>query len=402
VNRWTRRPRARGILTALALAVGTVLGAGVLIAGGILVREGAVRDFAEATDLVAYPVQAGLRVPSVIAFAPGGEMIVAETAGTISVFENGEQDARRVAVSTVPDVGQVRKSGLLGLVLDRDFASNRYLYACAARHREEGRPRVNQLLRLTADDAWNITVDAVLAELGRARPDRNGCAVGVDPAGDVWVGVGDARDPRAVFDDQSILGKVLRIPADLARGPEPLGEVDVRSRIVATGVRDPRTLALAADGALHVADGGPEGADDIDELVLEADYGWPCAVGTEPEPAPPRSGAMWELRCSEREEARRTPEWSTPAGARTGIGGMVFLAGERWGPWDGALIIGAGARGELLLLERTDEGFVESEALFGRSSWRPGAMTLGPDGSLFVAVTTGGSNAQIMRIAPSD
>jgi aldose sugar dehydrogenase len=402
VSRWIERPRARGILTALALAVGTVLGAGVLIAGGILVREGAVRDFAEATDLVAYPVQAGLLVPTAIAFAPSGELIVAEPKGTISVFENGEQDARRVAVSTVPDVEQVRKSGLLGLVLDRDFASNRYLYACAARRSEEGQPRVNQLLRLTADDDWNITVDLVLADLSRARPDRNGCAVGVDPSGDLWVGVGDARDPRAVFDDLSPLGKVIRIPADLARNPEPLAEGDVRSRIVATGVRDPRTLALAPDGTLHVADGGPEGADDIDELALDSDYGWPCVVGTDPVDPPPRSGAMWELRCREREDARRIPEWSTPTGARTGVAGMVFLAGERWGTWDGALMVGAGARGELLLLERTDDGFAESEALFGRSSWRPGTMTLGPDGSLFVAITTGGSNAQIMRIAPSD
>ena len=402
MNRWTERPRTRGILTALALAVGTLLGAGVLIAGGILVREGAVRDFAEGTDLVAYPVQAGLREPSAIAFAPSGELIVAEPDGTISVFESGDQDARRVAVSTVPDVQRVRRAGLLGLVLDRDFSSNRHVYACAARNREDGGPRVNQLLRLTADDAWNITVDVILAELSRARPDRNGCALGIDPAGDLWVGVGDAREPRAVFDDQSLLGKVLHIPADVARGPEPLAELDVRARIVATGVRDPRTLAPATDGMLHVADGGPQGADDIDELVLEADYGWPCVVGTDPAAAPPRSGATWERRCSDREETRRIPEWSTTAGARTGIGGMVFLAGERWGPWDGALMVGAGARGELLLLEPTDDGFVETEALFGRWSWRPGAMTLGPDDSLFVAVTTGGSNARIMRIAPSD
>jgi glucose/arabinose dehydrogenase len=400
---WVTRPGVRQALTVLALVVGSVLGAGILIAGGILVREGAVYDTAGGMDIVAYPVQDGLRQPADIAFAPSGEMIVALAGGEIEVFESGDADARSLAVSELQGV-RPNGPGLLGLALDRDFATNRLLYACASIDLGDGPPR-NQLLRLTAAADWEMTVDAAIVDLAPSRPDRNGCAVAVDGAGNVVVGVGDARNPRAVFSGRSLLGKILQIPPDIARSvAEPLDESEARHHIVAGGVRDPRAIVPGPAGdPLYVADGGPFGIDEVNELVIDADYGWPCVAANERVRPPPASGATWDRRCGESEATRRPPEWSaTPSARRIGIEGLAFLSAERWGPWDGAAMLSAAAAGELLLLEPTEAGFVDSEALFDRWSWRPGPMVLGPEGDLFVSVQTGTVNAKIMRIAPSD
>jgi glucose/arabinose dehydrogenase len=399
---WAAQPGVRRALTVIALVVGSALGAGVLLAGGILVREGAVYDVAGGTDLVAYPVQGGLHEPSAIAFAPSGEMIVAQADGTIDVFASADADARRLAATQLPDVSARGSSGLLGLALDRDFATNRHLYACATRDPGDGQSRA-QLVRLTAASSWEVTIDTVVLDLSRARPDRNGCGVAVDAAGNVIVGVGDARDPRKVFLGHSLLGKVLQIPAETARSVlEPLPEPEARQHIMATGFRDPRVIEPEPEGdPLYVADGGPFGIDEVNRLVPDGDYGWPCVAANEPSSAPPSSGATWERRCREAEATRLAPDWSAPAVRRIGIAGFAFLTGERWGPWDGAMMVSAGAARTLLLLEPAESGFVETEALFERSPWRPGPMAVGPEGEVFVAVTTG-RTASILRVAPSD
>ena len=403
MTEWAARPGVRRALTVLALVIGSVLGAGVLVAGGILVREGAVHDVVDGTGLVAYPVQDELRETGAIAFAPNGELIVAQLDGTIDVFESGDAGAQRLATSTLSGVRQNGASGLLGLALDRDFATNRHLYACASRD-VDGQPRTNQLLRLTAAADWAITVDVVIADLARAQPDRNGCGVAVDAAGNVIVGVGDARDPRTVFSPRhTLLGKVLQIPVDSARSVvEPLRERKARRYIVATGLRDPRVIVPGPGGdPLYLADGGPDGIDEVDELILDADYGWPCLAALEPSDAPQASGETWQRRCAETQATRRPPDWSTAADRRIGIEGLAFLSAERFGSWDGALMLSAASAGELVLLEPSGDGFVEVDALFDRWSWRPGPMAVGPEGDLFVAVTTGGPR-QIMRIGPSD
>jgi aldose sugar dehydrogenase len=403
---WMTRPRWRGVLTAAALGVGSILGAGVLIAGGILVREGTIRDFGPGVELIAYPVQGGQRGASAIAFAPDGEMIVALAGGRIRVFESGEEEAAELAVSTLQGSGSSDEPGIFGLAVDRAFADNRYVYVCAARTTEGAAEATNQLVRMVADDAWKLSVDVVLAELTPTAPDRNGCAVGIDADGNLWVGMGDARRPGIVLQPESLFGRVLRIPSDVARGsPEaPLDSDELLGYVVATGVRNPRSIALAdQDGALYLADGGPgSDGDEINELDTPADFGWPCLLGTEPWESPRQDGAEWEQECAELAESQQLPAWSTPAGSRTGIGGMSVLQGAGWEPWDGWLMLSAAGGGELLLLEPTEDGFVERDGLFDRWGWRPGAMTRGPNDDLYVAVTTGGASARIMRIEPTD
>jgi glucose/arabinose dehydrogenase len=66
----------------------------------------------------------GLDDPTSFRFAPNGDIYIGEQAGAIKVFRNG-------SVITLGSVSAVNdhEKGLLGIELDKNFATNHYLYA---------------------------------------------------------------------------------------------------------------------------------------------------------------------------------------------------------------------------------------------------------------------------------
>jgi glucose/arabinose dehydrogenase len=71
-------------------------------------------------------VVGNLRVPWSIVWAPDGRMIFTERAGQVRVFENSK--LRPEPLFSVPDVEPSGESGLMGLALHPQFASNHLLY----------------------------------------------------------------------------------------------------------------------------------------------------------------------------------------------------------------------------------------------------------------------------------
>src|SRR2546421_2714199 len=71
-------------------------------------------------------VATGLRVPWDIAFMPGGDALITERPGRVRLLRaNGTLQPVPVASISVVSGGE---NGLLGLVLDPDFARNRLVY----------------------------------------------------------------------------------------------------------------------------------------------------------------------------------------------------------------------------------------------------------------------------------
>ncbi|HYO92617.1 MAG TPA: PQQ-dependent sugar dehydrogenase, partial [Pyrinomonadaceae bacterium] len=81
-------------------------------------------------------VVSGLEVPWSIAFAPDGRMFITERPGRVRVFETGKLRPQPVAV--IEDVRSASESGLMGLVLHPQFATNRLLYLSYAYAGEGG------------------------------------------------------------------------------------------------------------------------------------------------------------------------------------------------------------------------------------------------------------------------
>jgi aldose sugar dehydrogenase len=386
----------RSIATALALALGTALGASVLLAGGVLIRPGEVRDRAGEISLSAYPVQSGVN-PTAMLVAPDGELVVAERSGLIRVFASGDADAALIASLQIPDVRESPRAGLLGLVLDPNFATNRNMYACVSRDPDGTGPEAwqNQLVTLTANADWQMEVsETIVRRLSLAAIERNGCGIAMDAERTIWVALGDSGNALRSLDPGSKLGKVLRIPAPAGGGDfEPIPSDELPDLVVATGLRDP--VLLASDGRgtpAYLLDGGPRELDEVNALMEGSDYGWPCMVGTEPIPVP------LDGRCPQ-EPAGVAPLWWPADGSRTPLGGLVALAGSEWGEWQGALLVSFPKSKDLRILTRSGDTFETAETLFESAGWRTGPLARGPEGEVYVSV---GHRAgrQIVRIDP--
>src|SRR5947209_7177970 len=71
-------------------------------------------------------VAENLQVPWSIVFVPDGRVFVTERVGRVRVIENGK--LRPEPLATIPDVEPSGESGLMGLALHPQFASNHLLY----------------------------------------------------------------------------------------------------------------------------------------------------------------------------------------------------------------------------------------------------------------------------------
>jgi glucose/arabinose dehydrogenase len=84
--------------------------------------------------------------------------------------------------------------------------------------------------------------------------------------------------------------------------------------------------------------------------------------------------------------------------------GSAFVAGAPWRQWDGALIVACLRTTQLLVLNLDAVGNVISQVtreLPGYEGFRLRSAVQGPDGSLYVTTSNGGSNDRILRVTPS-
>ena len=79
-----------------------------------------------AAELSTQPVATGLEHPWALAFLPDGRYLVTERPGRMRTVEAGGR--LNAPLKGLPAIAAAGQGGLLDLVLDSDFASNRQLY----------------------------------------------------------------------------------------------------------------------------------------------------------------------------------------------------------------------------------------------------------------------------------
>lgn len=199
----------------------------------------------------------------------------------------------------------------------------------------------------------------------------------------------------------SIYGKVLRIAVD---GSIPadnpfVGRKGARPEIWTYGHRDPLGLAIdPRSGRIVASEHGPQGGDELNEILPGRNYGWPDSTyGTEyggsPLPmAPVRAGTQAPLQI-----------WS-PGIAPTGI---AFYTGTALPGWTNNLFVTSARRGQIngtgaivrvVLNDRLQE--MRQEILLDGLHQRFKDVEQGPDGRLYVV--TDEDDAIVVRIGPDD
>ena len=302
-------------------------------------------------------VARGLEIPWDIAFLPRGGALVTERPGRVRLLTR-DWRLRRRPIARV-HVSLVGEGGLLGIVLDPAFAANHFVYlyyATGTGMRLERRRWTGRRLAYRASLIDGIRA-GYIHDSGRIEfgPDRR-----------LYVSTGDSGEGSLAQDPTSLNGKMLALTPDQYRGP---GHAE--PQLVASGLRNsqgfdwlPGTHRMLANDHGPTGFDGPEGYDEVNEIVPGGNYGWPEAIGND-------TGGGRFIAPLDLYVAPIAPSGAT----------FVSRRGSRW---TGDYILAA-LRGEQLrrLVLRGDR-VVRDEAVLTRRYGRLRTVVEGPRGCLYV------------------
>ena len=332
----------------------------------------------------------GLSIPWDIAFTPDGTMLFTQRAGVLS---------SRLADGTVQTIGAdfgdlfaSGETGLMGIVVDPAFVSNRRFYTCQGHTGPE-----IQVIAWTLNAAYTQATrvaDPLVGGMPASSDRHGGCRLRFGPEGYLWIATGDAASGTLPQDLTSLGGKVLRVDASTGAGAptNPFAP----SRVYTYGHRNVQGLALRpGTSQMWSVEHGPSLDDEINLLAAGRNYGW------NPVPGYNESVPMTDLvEYPDAVEAK----WSSGSPTLATSGG-IFLEGDQWGVWEGRLAVATLADSKLRLFEFTPDGAFVSQVVVAELNGVFGRLRtpmLGPDGALYVTTSNGGGVDRILRIAEAD
>lgn len=387
---------ARGVGTAagIALSASLLLGAA---AQAMVVSEGeveAVEDFGTST------VVSGLEHPWGMAWLPDGSILVTERPGRLRLIRDGALVEEGIA--GVPEVLDAGQGGLLDIAVHPDFAGNNLIYLTYA----VGTPEANhtRIARAVLQDGA-LTGLEVIFEVEEAKPDTQhfGARLLWLPDGTLLASIGDGGNPPVELEGElirlrsqevsSAFGKILRlnddgtVPAD---NPFVDGE-GVAPYVWSYGHRNIQGMALdPASGALWVNEHGALAGDELNLIEPGANYGWPAATHSRD-----YAGA------TEISPHTSLPGMTDPALVwmdTQAPSGLAVYSGEIFPDWQGRLLSGGLATGEIRLIGLDESNAVQEELSIPIGA-RVRDVRQGPDG--YVYVLTDERDGGLLRIEPT-
>ena len=352
-------------------------------------------------------VASGLQHPWAVAFLPNGRFLVTERSGQLRVIEPDGRIGK--PVEGLPGVAVGGQGGLLDLILDADFASNRTLYFCFSEPSPNNNGNSTALARatLSADHARLDNVKVIFSQKPKFVSSLHfGCRMvesrlpGLNgkPDGKLFLALGE-RYSRAP-DAQTLNnhhGKIIRINKDGSVPPDNpfVARAGASPEIWSYGHRNPQGATLAPDGSFWMHEHGPQGGDEINLPKAGANYGWPVITYGENY----GGGKIGEGLTAKAGMEQPLHHW-TPSIAPSG---MAFLTSDRYGKaWQGNLFVGSLKFAYLNRIELSapNNGKVLRESkLISEEGARIRDVRQGPDGLLYVL--TDSSNGKLMRLLPS-
>ena len=338
------------------------------------------------------PVASGLDHPWAVAFIEGGRFLVTERPGRMRVVEADGKIGP--ALGGVPPVAVGGQGGLLDVVLDSGFASNRTLYFCFSEPGNGGNSTALARARLAPDRSRLEDVRVIFSQRPKVASQMHfGCRIVEARDGTLFMTMGDrySRMQDAQRLDNHI-GKVVRLTKDGAPAPgNPFaGRAGALPEIWSYGHRNAQGAALAPDGRFWMHEHGPQGGDELNLPEPGRNYGWPVITYGEN-----YGGGKIGEGITAREGMEQPLHYWVPSIAPSG---MAFLAGDRYGEgWKGNLFLGSLKFGYLARLELAD-GKVQREHRLFQGVGRVRDVRQGPDGLLYLL--TDSSDGKLLRVVP--
>ena len=217
--------------------------------------------------------------PWSLAFLSDGSFLVTEKHGGVRIIRS-DGSATEGLSGGPENVLQKEDSGLLDIVLDPDFATNRTIYIAFAEGTEEANRTAVWKGRLNDPDLLEGQVIFRVSEPKKGTGHPGGRMLFL-PDKTLLLTVGDGFDYRdKAQDPASHLGKVLRLTREgRAASDNPfVGRAGYAPEIWTLGHRNAQGLTRdPATGRIWQHEHGPRGGDEINDLVAGGNYGWPRA-----------------------------------------------------------------------------------------------------------------------------
>jgi len=290
-------------------------------------------------------VATGLEAPWEIAFLPDRRALITERPGRVRLLER--DGTLRPEPAAQVEVSAVGESGLLGLALDPEIASNRLVYL----YRTAGSG--NEVLRYRLEGDRLVEQDTILDGI-EAGAIHDGGRIHFGPDGLLYVSTGETGDGPLAQDPDSLNGKILRLRDFRGDGGDP--------EIVSLGHRNVQGFDWDAEDRMYATEFGPDSDDEVNFIRKGSNYGWPEAQGKE-------GGDGFEPAVVNYEDV------IAPSGAT-----FVSMPGSAWsGDFLFANLVGEQLR--RVEVDGTRAG--EDEALFEGDLGRLRTVVEGPDGALY-------------------
>jgi glucose/arabinose dehydrogenase len=307
-------------------------------------------------------VTTGLEAPWGMAFLPDGTALVTERdrGRVLSITSAGQVEE----AGTVEDVAAGGEGGLLGIAVSPDFATNRfvYLYYTAAAD--------NRIVRVRYDGGRIGGQELLVTGIPKG-VNHNGGRIAFGPDGMLYAGVGETGDSSLSQDLNSLGGKILRITPDGEPAPgNPFG-----TRVWSYGHRNVQGLAWDDQGRMYATEFGQNTYDEVNLIEPGKNYGWPTVEGPS-------------------DDSRFTAPLVTWSTAEASPSGLAIAEGALWV---------AALRGQRLwrVPLNTDGSLGTPQALLDSGYGRLRAVVPAPDGTLWVATSTGGARRRRTTTASS-
>jgi aldose sugar dehydrogenase len=363
-------------------------------------------------------VASGLQSPWDLAFTPDGTMLFTEKCRGLSVRDTSGATRRLFGSSgaavVASDLFCPGQSGMLGVAVDPEFTTNRFVYIYMSSRLSS--PAANRVVRLTIDSGYttvsnrmdivtNISLKNAANAVGGVGAHSGGRIRFHPTEGLLYVTSGDNHNGPLPQDVTRLGGKVLRVTRDgtAAQGNSAPSGGD--ARVFTFGHRNVQGIAFRpSTGQPFSCEHGPGHTDEVTPLVAGGNSGWDpqpaqgvscpdnyCGYTTnKPDGTPTPMTDLGKFPNAMR------PAW-TNSGDSEGMGPCTFLSGTQWSAWDGYLAVGimAGQRIDVL---QFDNGGTASTAttVTGLPTARMRSLVQGPDGLLYVATDEG----EIWRLTP--
>jgi len=382
-----------------------------------------------------------------MAFLPDGTMFFTEKCGGLSVRTTSGGVNKLLGVGGSSGYSQTKddlfcdgQAGVLGVAVDPDFSSNRYIYVMSS---SRGDNRTyggynNIVMRMKVNSSLSDVSDVkeIINDIGY-KPKKsnhpfggpgahNGGRIRFNPGdGFLYVAVGDNHNGAGPQSPTELRGKILRVDRNgkAAAGNKPPAGFD--PRVFTYGHRNPQGIAFRpGTNEVFISENGPWHSDEVTKLENGGNGGWdprpnvggrkdcpddycgysPNQMGAMP---PKERAAFMPMTDTKTYPNAMKPAWNNN-GLSQGMCGSTWLVGKKWKEWEGRMVVGyagigihgtpTGNRIDVLDISKDGKSAKREELMWPTFAGRFRHLTLGPDGDLFVADEASG---MIYRVKPN-